>query len=81
MAVGQSPNVGNSKQIGAYQKQGNNLLTQLEDRVSRALKLDNSGSGAAGDQLVGKVNPQDVKNYIAEISQGPVPGANIHNII
>ena len=78
-------NLPNSKQIGNHKNQGSNLLLQLENKVNnklnQSLKLENSEKGVNGDMTAGKINPQEVRNYIAEISQGTLPGMLIQNAV
>jgi len=65
-------NLNSDYQIGDRFSQGSNLLTQLEDRVHQTLSAKNSGN---------LIDPQLVKNYIAEISNTPQPGMIIQNTI
>lgn len=60
---------------------GYNLLNQLEDRVNRALKFDNSAAGIGGKTAAEKTSVQDIRNYIAGISSTPFPGTLIQNTI
>ncbi|MEA3493218.1 MAG: hypothetical protein U9R38_02400 [Candidatus Margulisiibacteriota bacterium] len=55
---------------------GNNLLGQLGDRVKSALDAKNLGGSP---EL--KIDPQDVKNMIAQISTGNIPGMQQNMVV
>ena len=63
-------NFSHDYQIG--DSKGSNLLGQLEDRVNQTLAQKNN--------VAEKVNPQQVLDYLAQISNQPFPGMN-HNIL
>ncbi|MDI6731796.1 MAG: hypothetical protein QME05_04380 [Candidatus Margulisbacteria bacterium] len=69
-------------QIGSSKSQGSNLLSQLEENVAKALQLDNSSlsAGQSITETVNPINPSDVINYMAEISNQSIPGMQF-NII
>ena len=69
-------------QIGSARGQGSNLLSQLEENVAKALQL-NSGASSAAPNVIDKVNPinpSDVINYMAEISNQSIPGMQLNFI-
>jgi hypothetical protein len=78
----------NSGQIKDFQGKGDdyslggtgNLLLQLEDRVNQARGQKDMALGGNGEQAAEKITPQQMVNFLVEISQQSIPGMN-HNIL
>lgn len=71
MRIGTDINSQLSQQVGEAKDSlgGSTLLAELGDRVKNALEI--KGAGNSGEM---KIDPQEVKNMIAEISAQPLPG-------
>ncbi len=70
----------------SYQHQGglgstDDLLKGLGDRVSKALNGPVQGAGQGNNPVVDKVNPSEVRNYISQISQQPLPGMIQNSVV
>ncbi len=79
MRIGAENNSQLARQIGDQKDSfgGNNLLVQLEQSVKSALEQ----KGVLGNVGGTKIDPQEVKNYMAEISPQPLPGMHIQNAV
>ena len=56
-----------------------NLLSQLEQRVNQTLN-QKGGAAGGGAQTADKINPQDVANFMSQLSNQPVAGMN-HSVL
>jgi len=77
----------NSGQVRESQNQdslsigGGNLLSQLEDRVSQALGKNESLPGGENGLNAEMINPQEVVNYMSQLSQEPMSGENVSFVV
>ncbi|MBI5399361.1 hypothetical protein HZB07_01910 [Candidatus Saganbacteria bacterium] len=75
----------NTNQIGRGSDEAsgaNNLLEQLANRVDQTLGQKNNPLGDGGQMAAAqKINPQDVTNYMSNISGQQLPGVNFNSLV
>jgi len=73
--------IGGMKGFDTESLGGSDLLSQLENRVAQTLNQEDNLAGAAAQQGMQAVNPQEIISYIAEIASSPIAGTNISNLV
>lgn len=61
------------------QGSGSHLLNNLEDRVNHTLNINNNLS--QGIAKSDAIKPEDVRNYISQISSTPLPGMSQNFVV
>ncbi|PIS30436.1 hypothetical protein COT42_03030 [Candidatus Saganbacteria bacterium CG08_land_8_20_14_0_20_45_16] len=80
----QALNIGsnnNSSGLENTSLNGNNLLSQLEDRVNQALSQKDQPLGGSGGPAAPGLSHQQMANLISDIADKPMPGMKHNSVV